>query len=197
LPPVTMSWNKFSSEILPEVTSADIYIPAQTDIFSGLTTAVVPDAPPILMYDDPENRNTVTSYAVFSGKDERSGALIGLPPANWNLEMAKYHPLQAMVTGPHEWGNIPMPQFRSQVYFVIEGAYDKSLEAGKTGLMIFPVRSFLEGWEAGRLADAAGGRSINLARQCGTASPARANPDGDARDYHRSLGISNCFRLVG
>ena len=139
LPPVTMSWNKFSSEILPEVTSADIYIPAQTDIFSGLTTAVVPDAPPILMYDDPENRNTVTSYAVFSGKDERSGALIGLPPANWNLEMAKYHPLQAMVTGPHEWGNIPMPQFRNQVYFVIEGAYDKSLEAGKTGLMIFPV----------------------------------------------------------
>ena len=140
IPPLAMSWNKFSVDILPTVTSMEIYVPPQTDIFSGMITAADPDAPPILAYDFAEARNTVTTYARYMGRDERDPMkLLGVDPKIWNIENSRYHTVPVLLTSPYQWGTRDIGRFRPQIYFVIEGAYDMLLEDPNTkGLMLFP-----------------------------------------------------------
>jgi hypothetical protein len=139
LPASSMSWNKFAAEILPSVTNIEIYVPALLDLFTGFTTAVVADSPPILKYDFEDARNPVSVYSRYTERDERTQQLHGVHPSEWNLEIAKYHQVTGLVTGPHQWGSAQLPNFNNQIYFIIQGAYDKYYEQGGKGLSIFPL----------------------------------------------------------
>lgn len=136
LPAATMTWNKFVEDVLPKAHDIEIFVPDQNDIFGGLSAAAVGDAPPILMYDSEDARNSVSTYQ-RSNKDY-AGRLVGTPPRDWGLVGWNYYPIKAIITGPHTWGDSKFPQLGELVFFVIEDCYDKMIEDGRAGIALFP-----------------------------------------------------------
>jgi hypothetical protein len=137
LPPVTMSWNKFIEDVLPKAQDIEIYVPNQLDYFAGLAAAAVDDAPPILMYDFDDARNTVTAYQ-RSGKDFR-GQLVGVGPDVWALQGNTYNKVRGIITAPHLWNGNQFPQLGQQIFFLIDGMYDRQAENGDRGIALFPA----------------------------------------------------------
>lgn len=137
LPATAMSWNKFTQDILPDVKSMELLVPATRDFFVGLATAAVADAPAIFSHDLPEERNPVTSYTRFENNPV-TRQMIGLDPATWNLVQGTSYAVKGIIKVPVRWGSNPPPNTREQLVFVLEGAYDRHLEYNSQGLAIFP-----------------------------------------------------------
>ena len=77
LPPVTLTWEKFSRTVLAAGPDAiEFMVPAHGS-FTGLLTATDFDAPPILKWDRPEARNPVSSYVYHNGSDPTRWGLCG------------------------------------------------------------------------------------------------------------------------
>lgn len=57
-----LTWNQFLQTVLPEATWIEAQIPASSDRFMAMVTAVNPEAPPILQWDNEEERNPVSWY---------------------------------------------------------------------------------------------------------------------------------------
>jgi hypothetical protein len=62
-----MSWKRFVEEVMPKAMSMSVILRSQQYAFGSFTTAVDPDAEPLLRWDKKEERNPVSSYAHTNG----------------------------------------------------------------------------------------------------------------------------------
>lgn len=126
VPPITMTWDKFARTVLPGAGSIDFYVPPGYGPYVALTTAVDPDAPPILQWDRVERRNPVAWYVYTAGS----------PPEQWGLTSGRYHKVNALALNPaHRGGDPAVNSHHAQgVVFVLDGARDSR----QSGLAIFP-----------------------------------------------------------
>jgi hypothetical protein len=96
-PPVTMTFEKFRREVLPQAVQLAALVPAHGN-FVAMVTTVNPDAPPILQWDHEAHRNPVNWYVWPGGSPASQWGLapgwvevtaIALMPPMWNA--AKDH----------------------------------------------------------------------------------------------------------
>lgn len=122
VPPVVMTWDKFSRTALMDAERIQFYVRPGRGPFTALVTAVHPDAPPILLWDQEEHRNPVSTYVWNSGS----------PCEQWGLK-----PGWVDVTGitkrPHMWSG-EYPNQTTGVIFLLKGA----TESRNGGLALFP-----------------------------------------------------------
>ncbi len=112
MPAVTMTWDKFSRTVLPGASAMEVYVPAHGH-FIGMTTAVHPDAPPILRWDRENDRNPVAWYLWHGGS----------PASQWGLRTG-WAKVEALSLLPTMWGDHPAPHLGEGVVIVIDGACD-------------------------------------------------------------------------
>lgn len=115
-PPVVMTWEKFARMVLPEALSMDLYAGERAD-YAAITTAVYPDAPPILQWDREESRNPLAWYYKRGSSH----------PSSWNLRPG--------------WVKVnaicPPPSAHIKaVHFILDGCRDMHSHNG--GNAIFP-----------------------------------------------------------
>lgn len=108
----TMTWDKFQRTVLPNATKIEMNVRYNSDSFSAMVTAEDPSAPPIIQWDNEENRNPVSWY-LYSG---------GSYPSQWNLSTGWIE-----VTGIALQPNLWQPGFEHQghgVLFVLKNCRD-------------------------------------------------------------------------
>lgn len=123
LPALTYTWRKFQADVLPSAWKIELLTPRHSS-YAALMTAVDPEAPPILQWDTPEQRNPVNWYLWTGGSDA----------AQWGLNANTYVNVQAICYGPHMWYSKPALQHAKGVLFVLEGAK----ESRRAGIALFP-----------------------------------------------------------
>jgi hypothetical protein len=140
VPPTTMIWEKFRREILPETDKIELYIPDHRENYGALVTAANSDAPPILQWDEMEERCPISTY-VYTG---------GSTPSSWFLKANLWHPVSAVCLRPHQWFSDKYKHHGRGIHFLLQGSYDVTY---KTGAGFFtetlkadyhPIRSTLE-----------------------------------------------------
>lgn len=200
IPAVTMTWAKFSREVLPGAESIEILAPTHGN-YMALTTAVHADAPPILQWDNDREdaRNPVAWYLYMNGS----------PATQWGLVGGRYHKVNALTLCPAHWSTIgdnngsggPKHSHQTEsIIFIIDGA--KDLRSDGSGLAIFPetlrselhgIRSTIEAFSrAGKLAGAEEASACGLALQKRTGG---SQADWDARVRVFKGGMSQNYRL--
>lgn len=130
-PPQTITWVKFSDQVLGDAEQIELRAPSRGS-YCSFVTAADPDAPPILQWDTLEKRNPVSWYF------EDKGALA----SRYGLTPARHYQLSAVMLKPTMW-QPGFDHFGKGVMFVIDGARD--LETA--GLALFPetLKSDLHG----------------------------------------------------
>lgn len=119
-PDVTMTWDKLSRTVLPEAAKIEYYVPAGSASYAAIVTAVNPEAPPILQWDRPDRRNPASWYVYVNGS----------PPANWNLEARRWHPVTAVCLRPSLWFGATLPNQGRAAVFVLDGCRDTTHTSG-------------------------------------------------------------------
>lgn len=137
----TMSWNKFQSTVLASAERIEVQVMPLNNPIAGFLTAVHMDAPPILAWDYPEDRNPASWY-IYQG---------GSAPASWNIKAGWVNCI-GVALRPNMWNpERPQPHQGTGGVFLLEGAYD----ANNPGACLFPeiliselreVRSVVEGY---------------------------------------------------
>lgn len=122
IPPTTMTWDKFSRTILPDADGIEFFV-NQVDNFVALLTAADPTAPPILQWDNPEQRNPVSWY-VYNG---------GSLAEHWNLPRSSFVEVTAVTLQPSMWHSDVIHQGQS-VIFILKGAKDSNWQRSGSGL---------------------------------------------------------------
>ncbi|KAM3107672.1 hypothetical protein [Phormidesmis sp. 146-33] len=121
VPPITMTWDKFSKTVLPTAATIEYFVPASNQSYMALITAQNPDAPPIVQWDFEDNRNPVTWYFYVDNS----------PPAQWNLSSGVYHPVTAIVLQPSIWNAAKnFAHHGEKVFFILKDAKDKGYRQG-------------------------------------------------------------------
>ena len=121
-----VTWEKFARTVLPNATQISVYLGGVGD-FVGLTTAQHFDAPPILQWDRPEQRNPVAWYRYASRWSS------GSDPARWGLRPYAPTRVTAICLQPSLWFGRDERQGKD-AFLILEGAVDSS----PTAAMIFP-----------------------------------------------------------
>ena len=85
-----------------------------------MTTAVHADAPPILKWDAPDERNPFAWYLYPYGSE----ALM------WHLFPGSWVDVTAVVPSPTLWGSVPMPHLGAGVMLTLAGAVDTNERQG-------------------------------------------------------------------
>jgi len=94
IPETAITWRKFSETVLPGAVSVKLKVPYGLKPFVALTTAQDPDAPPIIKWDDPANRNPVAWY-VWTG---------GSLASQWGLTAGSHVEVLKISRSPVTWG---------------------------------------------------------------------------------------------
>lgn len=146
IPAQSVTWEKFARDVLPTATALEILVPSGAGSFIALTTAVNPEAPPILKWDREEERNPFAWY-VYPG---------GSRCDQWGLSPG-WARVTAVTPLPTLYGTRPSPFLHTGAVVIIEGAADSR----QGGAALFPeilkddlhaVRSTIEAYsKAGRL----------------------------------------------
>jgi len=123
MPAITMTWDKFSRTVLPTAEKISFFVQLSRANFTAYTTAVHADAPPILAWDNEEQRNPVSTY-LWSG---------GSLPSQWGLS-AGFVDVTAVTYRPNMWFNGNYPNQSQGVTFILKGAQ----ESRNAGLALFP-----------------------------------------------------------
>lgn len=124
VPMVTMTWEKFARTILPTAEQIEVMAPARGN-YTALVTAANADAPPIIQWDMPEQRNPVSSY-VYHG---------GSLASQWGLTGGTYTKVTAVVLQPHMWHTPEkFAHHHRAVHLILAGAKDSR----KSGIALFP-----------------------------------------------------------
>jgi hypothetical protein len=118
IPPVEISWEKFSAKVLPTALSMEVLIKVGGQPFYGLATATDPDAPPIYQWDGLEGcpRNPVSWYFWHGGSYAQ----------HWALTPGTRVKVNAVFLPPHQWDR--PEQFRTHsmgAFFALDGAVEQ------------------------------------------------------------------------
>lgn len=124
MPPVTMTWDKFTRTVLTSAERLEILVPS-IGRFIGLTTAANADAPPILKWDREDERNPVAWYVYHRGS----------PATQWGLRGGSWTKVNAITPLPTMWGSRPSPFLGEGMVLVIDGAADTRTDSGNA---LFP-----------------------------------------------------------
>jgi hypothetical protein len=115
IPPIKMTWDKFCKTVLPEAIEISLKATYKSS-YSALVTAVDLNAPPILQWDLPDQRNPFSWYVYHSGSTT----------SQWNLTNSLFDTF-VKVTGITLQPNLWYGNFEHQgkgVFFVLENAKD-------------------------------------------------------------------------
>lgn len=124
LPGTTMTWDKFTRTVMPNVEQVEISVPGHGR-FIALTTAANADAPPIMKWDREDERNPFAWYVYHNGS----------PAQQWRLTGGAWAKIAAIVNNPTMWGSKPMSFLGEGVVLIIEGAVDTRTNSGNA---LFP-----------------------------------------------------------
>jgi hypothetical protein len=116
LPSATMTWAKFSRDVLPEATKLEFF--AVHANYTGLLTAVDPEAPLLFQWPHP------VSWYVYHG---------GSQPSQWGLAPG-YVEITGLSPSPARWGGNRATHFSESVVAILKGARDSRT----AGLCLFP-----------------------------------------------------------
>jgi hypothetical protein len=114
LPPVRMTWEKFTRTVLPSVTALEVNLLPTSGVgrFIGLTTAEHADAPPILKWDRAEDRNPVGWFCYPKGSN----------CSQWNISH-HYAKVVGITSLPTTW-TVPMAHEGEGMVLILEGCVD-------------------------------------------------------------------------
>lgn len=119
--PAVMTWEKFARTVLPTAERIEFEVPQAATSYGAMVTAANPEAPPIVQWDRPDNRNPVTWYVYVNGS----------PPAQWGLRPGEYREITAVVPHPATWHVEVDHTGREQaVLFALKGATDTTYTNG-------------------------------------------------------------------
>lgn len=127
-PATVMTWEKFRKSVLPNAEKMEVYTGYERLPFYAFVTAEDMESPPIIQWDELENRNPVTWYTSHMGSTA----------AEWNLNPNKYQEVTALSLFPFMWAD--EDKYRHQekgVLFVLKDCKDKRT-GGKGGGGLFP-----------------------------------------------------------
>lgn len=180
--PQTITWEKFWRTVLPEAEKIDCYVPRSGPFFA-FVTAVDPTAPPILQWDRPNSRNSVSWYLY-----DASGSYA----PSWGLSAGVFTDVTAITLQPSSWGG-GGDHHGNGVYLVLKGARDTR----PCGLALFPeilkaeyrgIRSAMEAYSLSRRIEPVDTPACGLALQRGA--------DGwDAKLRVLSKGVRVTYKL--
>lgn len=128
LPEKTLTWVKFRDTVLPTAEKMELQVPEHSSAFSALVTAVHPDAPPLLQWDEPERRNPVSWYFYMNPTSASS----------WGLSPGDVEVL-GLALKPNAWFGDRFAHHGQGLFFILKDARDSRNQ----GLMLFP--EFLRG----------------------------------------------------
>lgn len=111
--PMTMTWDRFEKNILHHALAISIRVPTNLKGCQFLT-AVDPEAPPILQWDNADKRNPVSWYY-------HAGAA---PASSWNLKTGDLVPVLAVTRQPSQWKGNESPHQGVGAALMIEGCKD-------------------------------------------------------------------------
>jgi hypothetical protein len=146
MPQTTMTWEKFVRTVLPLAESMDYYVRSDNDNYSAILTAENYYAPPILQWDEEEQRNPFSWYLYNSGS----------APSRWNLTGGRYVKVTAVTNQPSMWYSDKYKNQGSGVFLILEGAKDYMFQGA--GNALFPeilkselreIRSTIESYSKG------------------------------------------------
>lgn len=118
----TMTWARFAEEVLPQARSIEVMADPVSH-FCTFTTAVDPEAPPILGWDHAERRNRYSWFYMVHGS----------APSDWGLSPG-WLPVRGVVPRPCHWHGNAWPKHDPDAHFVVEAT---KLKVGSNGV-IFP-----------------------------------------------------------
>ena len=135
LPGKTLTWVKFRDTVLPTAEKMELRVPPMSNSFSALVTAVHPDAPPLLQWDTPEQRNPVSWYFYHTPSTASS----------WGLSPG-YVEVLGLTMKPNTWSGDRFAHQGQGVCFILQGARDSRNDS----LALFPelLRGELHGVRA-------------------------------------------------
>ncbi len=124
VPAITMTWDKFQRTVLPAAVKIEFLVPQERMYYSAILTAVNKDAPPILQWDNGEQRNPFSWY-VYVGMST---------PAEWNLTPGPVD-VTAICLQPSMWLSPEKARHQGEsAILILNGAVDQREE----GNCIFP-----------------------------------------------------------
>lgn len=88
----SMTWSKFKRTVLVNATKLEFYVPYDGQ-FTGILTAMYPDSPPILKWDDEHARNPFSTYIYHGGSQAR----------RWNLAQYRWVAVNGITMSPDNW----------------------------------------------------------------------------------------------
>lgn len=125
IPPITMTWDKFSRTVLPNAKRIEFRVPSRGN-FSALVTAANPDAPPIIQWDREDQRNPFSGYVYHNGSTA----------VHWGLVAHSWCKVNAVSLSPSMWSIGTFDHQGQSVMFVLDGAKDSAYKV--SGLALFP-----------------------------------------------------------
>ena len=135
LPVRTLTWVKFRDTVLPTAEKMELRVPSSSSAFSALVTAVHADAPPLIQWDSPEQRNPVTWYFYQNPS----------PASSWGLTPG-YVEVLGLTMKPNTWFSERFAHQGQGVFFILKGSRDSR----NSSLSLFPefIRNDLHGVRA-------------------------------------------------
>jgi len=119
----TLTWARFQRLVLPNAERIEVLAPARGP-YGALVTAADPDAPPILQWDTPDQRNPVSWYQWVGGA----------PARNYNVSPNTFVAVEAITLQPSMW-HTDNTHHGQGIFLVLSGASETRTDQG---LGLFP-----------------------------------------------------------
>ncbi|HEY9774560.1 MAG TPA: hypothetical protein V6C81_12225 [Planktothrix sp.] len=121
--PKTITWRKFAETVLPNALKMEVYLEGDMNL-CGILTAVNAEAPPIIQWDLPEERNPFSWYVYNDGS----------PAERWGLTNRTWAKVAAVTLQPSMWSSKSFEHQGESAILVLEGAR----EQGNPSRGLFP-----------------------------------------------------------
>lgn len=135
VPPTTITWEKFARTVLPEAVGIELAVPSGHSNFFAMLTAADPDAPPIIQWDSPEQRNPFSVYVYISGSTA----------SRWGLVAGQWCDVTAITRDPAHWFGREASHHDARALLMLKGAKDHNHRETSNGLFPEILRGELHG----------------------------------------------------